>query len=217
MADTPLTIANRALQKLGAAPITSFDTSVDTSERAQTMCTIYEPVLRSSLQMARWKFAQIDTLLYGWTCTPIHSWNCAYVVPGDMLQIEDTTLDQEEPWQLQSYYCSDAATNCYTTILVTDSCSPVGITYTSYVTNPRLWSPLFTEALVHELAYQASFTVTASQNRVEGLERERDRAWVKAKARDGQSQKRLKRWLSDTLILARFGRSGRWPMRNENF
>lgn len=217
MADTPLTIANRALQKLGASPITSFDPTVDASDRAQTMCTLYEPVLRAALQSARWKFAQIDKFLLGWTCTPVHSYTCAYVLPGDLLQIEATTLDEEEAWQLQSFYCETSTTCVYTDILVTDACSPVGITYTAYVTNPRLWSPLFTEALVTELAYQSSFSITSSQSRAQALETEREIAWRKAKARDGQSQKRLQRLLSNTLLLARFGRSGRWPMRNENF
>jgi hypothetical protein len=215
VADTALTIANRALQKLGAAPITSFDPTVDTSERAATMCTLYEPILRAALQQARWKFAQIDALLLGWTCVPVINFNCAYVLPGDLLQIEETNLDEQEPWQLQSFYCGTA--NVYTDILVTDSCSPIGISYTAYVTNPRLWSPLFTEGLVTELAYQASFTITSSQSRAQALENEREVAWRKAKARDGQSQKRLKRLLSNELLVARFGGSGRWPMRNENF
>jgi len=216
MADTPLTIANRALQKLGAAPIISLDTTVDTSDRAVTMCTLYEPTLRASLQSARWKFTQIDVLLTGWECVPIHTYDCAYLLPGDLLQIESTTMADEEPWQLQSYLCGTAATNCYTDILATNVCSPVGITYSSYVTNPRLWSPMFTEALVLELAYQATFTLTASQSRVDGLARDRDIAWKKAMARDGQQQKRLSRWLSPTLLLARFSGSTRWPDRNVN-
>ena len=213
--DTPLTLSNRALQKLGAAPIISLDTTVDTSDRAQTLCTLYEPTLRGALQSARWKFTQIDALLQGWTCAPVHTYNCAYVLPGDLLQLDDTTLAQEEPYQLQSFFC--VSTNVYTDILVTNQCSPVGITYTSYVTNPRLWSPLFTEALVLELAYQASFTITASQSRVDGLARDREMAWKTAKARDAQQQKRLVRWLSDSLLLARFGGGTRWPMKRENF
>lgn len=217
MADTPLTISNRALQKLGAAPIVSLDTTVDTSDRALTMCTLYEPTLQAALQGARWKFAQIDALLLGWTCVPVHTYNCAYVLPGDLLQIEQTTIDEQEPWQLQSFLCGTGAFTCYTDILATNVCSPIGITYTSYVTNPRLWSHLFTEALVAELAYQASFTITASQTRVEGVARERDLSWRVAKSRDAQGQKRLKRWLSNSLLIARFGRSGRSTLRNEDF
>lgn len=215
MADSALTIANRALQKLGAAPITSFDPTVDTSERAATMCTLYEPRLRALLQEARWKFTQIDALLLGWSCVPVHSFNCAYVLPGDLLQIEETTLDEQEPWQLQSFFCGTA--NVYTDILVTDTCSPVGITYSAFVTNPRLWSPLFTEYFVLDLAYQSSFSITASQSRVDGIARDLEKTERKAKARDGQSQRRLNRLLSNVLLLARVGRSGRWPMRHENF
>ena len=215
MPDTPLTISNRALQKIGAAPILSLDTTVDTSERAATMCTLYEPTLRAALQSARWKFTQVDALLQGWACVPVHTYNCAYVLPGDLLQIEDTTIDQDEPWQAQSFFCVTA--NVYTDILATNQCSPVGITYSSFVTNPRLWSPLFTEALVLELAYQATFTITASQSRVEGIEKDRDRAWKKATARDAQQQRRLVRWLSDVLLRARFGGATRWPMKDEDF
>lgn len=217
MAETPLTLSNRALQKLGAAPITSLDVTVDTSERAQTMCTLYEPILRAALQEVRWKFAQVSANLRGWSCTPVHTYNCAYVVPGDMLQIESTTIDVDEPWELSSFICGTGNSTCYTTILVTNDCSPISVTYTSFVTNPTLWPPLFREAFVTELAYQASFSVTASQSRVDGVAKDRELAWRKAKAKDGQSQKRLARWSSPDLLIARFGSSGRWPLRNEDF
>ena len=205
MADTPLTLVNRALQKIGAGAITTLDTTIDTSDRAVTMCTLYEPVLRAALQDGRWNFTQIRASLQAWTCNPVHEFNCAYLLPFDLLQVEETTLDEAEAWRVESLYCS--TTDVYTNIIVTDSCSPLGIVYSAYVTNPRLWKPLFTEALVTELAYQATFTITASQSRVDGLARERERAWSKAKARDGQEGRPLKRFLSDVLLRARFSRS----------
>ena len=212
MADTPVTLSNRALVKLGAPVITSLSATVDPSDRAATMCTLYEPTLRAALQSARWNFTQIRASLQAWTCNPVHEFSCAYLLPGDLLQVEETTLDEEVPWRRESLYCS--TTSVYTNIIVTDSCSPLNIVYSAYVTNPALWTPLFTEALVTELAYQASFSLTASQSRLDGLEKERDRAWRAAKARDGQENRTLKRWLSDSLLRARFSRStGRDPTR----
>ena len=205
MPDTPLTICNRALQKLGAGSITSLSTSVDTSERAATMCTLYEPTLKASQQSARWNFTQRRFSLQGWSCVPVHDFNCAYLIPGEVLQVEETTLDQDVAWRHETLYCSTA--NVYTNILVTDQCSPMNVVVSAYVTDPGLWSPLFTEAFVTELAYLATFSITSSQSRVDGLERERDRAWKLARSRDGQEGRPLKRWLSDVLLRGRFSRS----------
>ena len=148
MPDTPLTISNRALARLGVAAITGLDCSTD--KAAVTMCTFYEPTLLAKQQEHQWNFTQLQATLVGWECTPVHTFDCSYVLPGNLLQIESTTMHEEEPWRVETFYCAHNAT--YTNILVTDSCSPVSITYTAYITEPSQWSPLFREALVVELA-----------------------------------------------------------------
>lgn len=203
MADTPLTIANRALARLGVAAITGLDCAVD--HAAVTMCTFYEPTLKGKLQEHRWNFTQIRAELTGWACVPVHYFSCAYVLPGDLLQIEETTMDETEEWRVESFFCS--TTCAYANILVTDVCSPVGIIYTSYVTDHTRWSPLFIEAFVTELAALAAYPITRNATLQQSLLQEADIRWRRARSRDGQAGRTLKRWLSDVLLHARFSRS----------
>ena len=57
MADTHLALANRALGRLGAQPITSLDTSVDTSKEALVISRSMESARRTDLEGDRWNFA----------------------------------------------------------------------------------------------------------------------------------------------------------------
>jgi hypothetical protein len=210
MADNPITIVNRALTRLGATPITAFDCASETT--ARIMCTIFEPALRAALQSHRWNFTEIRANLAGWLCAPEHTFGCTYVLPDNLLQLNETTLDEQTPWRVESHFCSVNGT--YTNILVTDGCSPVGVVYTAYVTDPRRWSPLFTEALVTELAALAAYPVTRNATLQQGLQQEAEIKWRKARSRDGQEGRPLERWLSTRLLRARiWGNWGRDPSR----
>jgi hypothetical protein len=201
MPENALSIVNRALQRLAVEPITALNCT--TVNAAVVMCTLYEPTLRAKQQEHRWNFTTIRAELAGWACSPVHTFGCAYVLPGDLLQIDETDLDEDEPWRVESHYCSVNAT--YTNVLVTDGCSPVGIVYTAYVTHEARWSPQFTEAFVVELAAQAAYPLRRDSNLQDVLAKEAEKKWAKARSRDGQAGRPLERWLSNTLIRARFG------------
>ena len=65
--DSALDIASRALVLIGAEPITSFESS---STEALVASNMYEDVVRSSLCVARWRFATEQAVLNQLTDTP---------------------------------------------------------------------------------------------------------------------------------------------------
>ena len=69
---------------------------------------------------------------------------------------------------------------------------------------------MFRQAFVVQLAHEAAYPITRNANLQGDLANEADVLWRRARSRDGQEGRPLKRLLSDKLITARFGRWGRW-------
>jgi hypothetical protein len=65
--DSALDIASRALVLIGAEPITSFESN---STEALVASNMYEDVVRSSLCVARWRFATEQATLNQLSDTP---------------------------------------------------------------------------------------------------------------------------------------------------
>lgn len=205
MADTYLTLANAALQRLGAAPITALNCT--TEDRAVVMNTVFERTLTASQRSHRWNFTQKAAALVGWICAPVFGYNCAFLIPDDALTVDETNLDDEEAWRLEMHVC--AHNNTCVRVLVTDACS-VSIRYTTPMGDPTLWDPMFRQAFVVQLAHEAAYPITRNSNLLGELAQEADVLWRRARSRDGQEGKPLKRLLSNVLLNARFARPARW-------
>lgn len=202
MAETPLTIVNAALARLGVTAISSL--TCTTESAAVTMNALYERRVRAQLNGNRWNFTQIRATLTGWAlCNPIWGYSCAFLLPSNYVQVEETDIDEETSWRVEEHYCAHNQT-C-TRVLVTDSCS-ANIVYTADVwDDPEKWSPLFREAMVIDLAHTAAYPITRNANLKTELREEAEGAWRLARSRDGQEGKTLKRWASNVLTRARFG------------
>ena len=203
MPETNITVVNAALQRLGAAPITSL--TCTTEERAVVMERIYGRTLEASLRSHRWNFAQRARQLVAWICAPVWGYDCAYLVPDDALTIDETDLEDDEAWRLEQHVC-DFNFTCHK-VIVTDACS-VAIRYTALIGDPNAWDPMFKEALIVTLAHHAAYPLTRNTNLKDSLAAEAEFLWRKARSRDGQEGKPLKRFLSNVLLRARFGREG---------
>lgn len=208
MADSYLTLANAALQRLGTAPITALNCTSE--DRAVVMNSMFERVLTAAFRSHRWNWAQRRAALVAWVCAPVHTFSCAYVLPDDALTVDETDLDEDSAWRIEYHVCTSGSNiGTCVRVLVTDSCA-VNIMYTSNNGDATLWDPMFRQAFVVQLAHEAAYPLTRNTNLQDNLANEAELLWRKARSRDGQEGRPLKRLLSNVLLRARFGRSGRW-------
>ena len=209
MADTHLALANRVLQRLGAEPISSLTTTVDTSQRALVISNLMESTRRTALGAHRWNFAETRRTLDPFMCAPLYGFDCSYILPSDYITVNETSLDEPEAYRIENHVCSHNNT-CNRVILTNSACSPT-ILYTSDITDPTKWHPMFTYALEVQLAADAAIALGKSGNLAEALERKAQVAWRAARNRDGQEGRPKKSWLSNSLLYARMGRGTRRP------
>ena len=210
--DSTLNLANRVLQRLGADPITSLTTTVDTSTRAAVMSRLIESTRQAALSSHNWNFSEVKVTLDGFMCTPLSEFDCAYLMPTNYLHLRETSLDEEDAYRVEMHLC--AHNNTCNLVLVTDSaCNPV-ITYTVDLTDITKWSPLFTYALELQLAADAAYPITRNAGLAQEWGKQAEAAWRKAKSRDGQEGRFKKPWLSNVLLRARLP-GGRRPDRTD--
>jgi len=88
--NSALDIASRALVLIGAEPITSFDSN---STEALVASNMYEDVVRSSLCIARWRFATEQATLNQLTETPTGRFAIAHQLPSDLLMLHTVTVN----------------------------------------------------------------------------------------------------------------------------
>jgi hypothetical protein len=203
MADTHLALANRALQRLGADPITSLTTTVDTSQRALVMSALMESTRRTALGAHNWNFAATRRTLDRFMCAPVFGLGCSYLLPSDYITVHETDLDEPDAYRIENHVC--AHNNTCNMVLVTDSTCAPSILYTSDITDITKWHPLFTTALEIQLAADAAIALGKSGNLQESLDRKAQIAWRQARSRDGQEGRPKKSWLSSSLLWARRG------------
>ena len=207
MPDTHLALANRALQRLGADPITSLTTTTDTSQRALVVSTLMESTRRTALGSHNWNFAQTRRTLDRFTCAPVYDFSCSYLLPSDYIMVHETSLDEQDAYRIENHVCSHNNT-CNMVLITDDACQP-SILYTSDITDITRWHPLFTYALELQLAADAAIPLGKSGQLQASLAQQAEVAWRKAKSRDGQEGRPKKSLLSNSLLRARFGVSRR--------
>lgn len=83
MASTAIGLCNRALVKIGAAPIGGFD---DGTAEAETAQALYEPARDALLSLHPWNFATGQATLPRLTQDPVADYGCAFQLPADFLR-----------------------------------------------------------------------------------------------------------------------------------
>jgi hypothetical protein len=89
-ANSSLDISSRALVLVGAEPITSFTSNTTESLVANNM---YEDVVRSSLSVARWRFATQQAILSQIGTDPTGRFDAAHQLPTDLLVLHAVTVN----------------------------------------------------------------------------------------------------------------------------
>lgn len=148
MATSNVSIANRALQKLGAKRISSL---TQDHPNARSMNAAFEQVRDAELRRYVWSFAisrasvaadAVDAIDVGGG-----TWK-RYSLPNDFLRlIRDDESGFHVDWKIEGLY-----------ILSTDA-SPLTFKYVAKIEDPTFYDPLFVEALAAKLALECAIEI----------------------------------------------------------
>lgn len=147
-------IANRALQRLGAARITALDDTSTTNSRA---CNVaYEPLRDALLRAHPWSFAIARASLAADSTAPAFGPAYQYAWPTTAMRIllpKDHTLD----WIVEGRF------------ILSDWTAPLEVRYISKVEDPNTMDPLFREALSCWMAFEMCEELTQSNTKKAAL------------------------------------------------
>lgn len=162
MATSDVSICNLALQKLGAARITSL---TEDSPQARACNACYEAMRDLELRKHRWAFAIRREALAADTTAPAFGPANYFTLPSDFLRLIEpdesenyNTLD----WRIES--TSDSSKK-----IATDAAAPLNIRYIARITDPTLFDSAFDETLACRVAVQICEQVTQSNAKMESV------------------------------------------------
>lgn len=147
-----VSICNRALQKLGAARITSL---ADNSVNARACNNAYYDVRDAALRSHTWAFSIKRAVLASSTTAPAHTYSLAYPLPSDCLRLLSPDLNDVD-WQIED---NSILTNV-------EGCE---IRYVSRVEDPNKMDSLFREVLACKLAMEMCEELTQSSQKMQLL------------------------------------------------
>lgn len=163
-------IANRALQLLGAKRIVSM---IENSNNARSCNSCYESLRDKLLEKYRWTFSIKRASIAADGTDPDWGRDKVYTLPSDYLRRADPYneyIDPHQDWEIEGrkLYTNDAA--------------PIYLRYVARITDVSLFSPLFCEALSHEMAYAMCEEITQSNTKKEALRADLKAIIIEAKA-----------------------------------
>ncbi|HEY6026401.1 MAG TPA: hypothetical protein VIV09_05825 [Pseudolabrys sp.] len=207
-------IANRALAKLGEAPLLAM---TDNTKAGRTMNAMFDAVRDAELRRCRWKFAVKRDQLTALAAAPAWGYLYAYPLPADFLAIV----------QVNDYYLHPLAKNAGLWSveggqILTDIAPLLKVRYTARIDNAGLFDPLFCEALACKLAYEACEAITQSGSKKQLLGQDYKDALLEAARVDAIENPPVDlpdfSWLDSREGLNAFSRAdGEWPVGTSGF
>jgi len=153
MAASNVSIANLALQKLGAASIVALD---DRPGSPAEMNACFEALRDTELRKYLWKFALQRAILAADATAPLFTYARAFPLPVDFLRlIKPARLGLD--WHIerhQSQLC-----------ILTNDAAPLQIRYVAKITDPSAFDPCFVEMLACKLAWHTCERITQSNTK----------------------------------------------------
>lgn len=153
-------IANRSLQKLGAASITSFNQD-STAGRAMNLA--YTIVRDAELRRRRWKFSITRQNLAALSTAPVNGiYQLQYQLPAQCLRVLD--VGDYSPGGDTSDYRSRTVADYSIEggLILTNIASPLSLRFIQQITNSGLFDSAFVEAFAARLAWETCEQITQS-------------------------------------------------------
>ena len=172
MALSDIALASRALIRIGAAPITSFDGSTAESEIAGALFT---PVTEALLSSYNWSFATGQIALTELETAPVADYAHAFQLPNDFLRAVSAGTGGRGRGLNFRIAKGTLHTNA----------SHVLLTYI-YRPAEESFPPYFDQALISRLAAEFTIPVTENTSRAEAMFRLAEAEYEKARQIDAQ-------------------------------
>ncbi len=165
-------ICNIALNKLGAGLIISLD---DTLKSATTMKAVYDATLDAVLADHPWQVAIERVQIPASSTAPSFGWAKAYPLPADFLKLVQVGRD----WCF--YNPQWPAFTLEGNAILTDSGSPLPVSYIKRITAAGLLPAMLVQAFATKLASECCEALTQSLQKKEALIQEYERIIKRAK------------------------------------
>ena len=172
MTYTKIDLCSRALVKLGAQTIASFD---EATAEANICAQLYEPTLESLLAAYPWRFALTKTELPQLTTTPVADYQYAYQLPNDCVRVLSAGNGYKSSGLGYKIVNNTLHTNADKVII-------------SYIARPSEsnFPPFFSNALIAKLAAELCLPLTESTARTEYMYKRAEEELRVAKLTDSQ-------------------------------
>lgn len=156
-----VSIANRALLKLGATRINSFD---EDSVAASSINAIYQSIRDTECRAYVWRFLLARAELPALDSTPDFGYSYQYQEPTDCLRL--IQVGEYYVANLNNYVVkSDASFSLEGNLILTNIAAPLKIRYLRRVTDTTVFDPNFVEMLACKLATELCEIVTNSASK----------------------------------------------------
>lgn len=157
-------IANRALTKLGAGRIISFN---DDNKQARSVTSMYNIVRDAELRSHIWQFSVRRASIAALSTTPAWGYAYEYQLPSDCLRIIMVNDRYPGP-SLDDYRNESVAEYAIEgNKILTDIGSPLKIKYISRIQDTTEWDAMFVEAFACRLAMEMAEDLTQSNTKRE--------------------------------------------------
>ena len=157
MATSNVSIANLALQKLGAGVIAALD---ENSRNARTINACFELLRDRELRANVWRFTITRKVLAPHATAPLFSFNYAFILPADCLRpIKPARLGLD--WHIEDHLGQRA--------ILTNDGDTLNLRYVKRVTDPTVFDPVFVEMLATKIAWHICETITQSNTKKDSL------------------------------------------------
>ena len=189
MATSKVSIANGALQRLGARRIESL---TQDHPNARSMNAAIDRVLKSEMRRYDWSFAikRASIAADGTDETILTTWN-RYSLPNDYLRLlRDDESGLNVDWKIEGLYILSATS------------SPLEIRYLAFIEDPAYYDSLFVEAVECKLAAVTCEEITQSASKKESIKDDYDAAIAEAR-RLGSIEKAAQEFPEDEWLSVR--------------
>lgn len=151
-----ISIANLAVQKLGAARILSIDPPDDNSKSAKAIAACFTHERDLELRSHPWSFAKKRIVLAPSAVMPAYGFQYAFPLPSDFLRLllpAQTNLD----WVVESHDGSPA--------ILTNFGTTLNLSYIARIEDSTKFDPCFEESLACRIAWQCCESITQSNSK----------------------------------------------------
>lgn len=172
MSYTKIDLCSRALVKLGANPIASFN---EATAEAKVCAQLYDPTLESLLAAYPWRFALGKAELACLNTTPTADYRYAYQLPYDCVRVLSAGNGAKSQGLKYKIIGNTLNTNAEQVII-------------SYISRPdeAAFPPFFCNALITRLAAELCLPLTESTTRTDYMYQRAEEEFKSAKLTDSQ-------------------------------